>query len=49
MVTASGVEFTANSKVFLAMASKEVILSAGTIQTPQILELSGEDIGFVFA
>ncbi|KAJ6579502.1 alcohol oxidase [Mycena vulgaris] len=41
MVTASGVEFTANSRTYFAKAAKEVILSGGTIQTPQILELSG--------
>ncbi|KAJ7083066.1 alcohol oxidase [Mycena belliarum] len=41
MVTASGVEFSANSRTYFAHAAREVILSAGSIQTPQILELSG--------
>ncbi|KAJ7499635.1 alcohol oxidase [Mycena latifolia] len=38
---AIGVEFTVDSKVYSVYASKEIILSAGAIQTPQILELSG--------
>ncbi|KAJ6589232.1 hypothetical protein B0H19DRAFT_1058267 [Mycena capillaripes] len=38
---AVGVEFTAQGKLHSVYASKEIILSAGTIQTPQILELSG--------
>lgn len=40
-VTAVGVRFTANGNDFTAMCQKEVIASAGTVQTPQILELSG--------
>ncbi|KAJ7154773.1 GMC oxidoreductase-domain-containing protein, partial [Mycena filopes] len=38
---ATGVEFTVNGKAHSVYASKEIILSAGVIQTPQILELSG--------
>lgn len=30
-----------DGKTFTAAASREIILSAGTIQTPQLLELSG--------
>ena len=39
---ASGVHFVVDGNSFVANASKEVILSAGAIQTPQLLELSGE-------
>jgi hypothetical protein len=38
---ASRVQFVVDGKVFIANASKEVILSAGAFQTPQLLELSG--------
>lgn len=38
---ASGVRFTHNSQEYTVAASREVILSAGTIKSPQILELSG--------
>jgi choline dehydrogenase-like flavoprotein len=38
---ASGVQFVVDGKVFVVNASKEVVLSAGAIQTPQLLELSG--------
>ncbi|KAJ7448597.1 alcohol oxidase [Mycena galericulata] len=38
---AVGVEFLVHGRVYSVSASKEIILSAGTIQTPQILELSG--------
>jgi choline dehydrogenase len=36
-----GVEFIRNSERFVAKARREVIISAGAIQSPQILELSG--------
>ncbi|XP_050302050.1 uncharacterized protein LOC126740165 [Anthonomus grandis grandis] len=39
--TAEGVQFTKNGKIYEAKASKEVILSAGAIASPQILQLSG--------
>ncbi|KAJ6579513.1 alcohol oxidase [Mycena vulgaris] len=38
---AAGVEFTVDGKTYSVPVTKEVILSAGAIQTPQILELSG--------
>lgn len=38
---ATGVEFIAGGAKFYARATKEVILSAGSIQSPQLLELSG--------
>jgi len=38
---AKGVEFLVNGQTYKVTANKEVICSAGTIQTPQILELSG--------
>ncbi|RDB17745.1 Pyranose dehydrogenase 3 [Hypsizygus marmoreus] len=41
MVVATGVQYFANNQTFAVKVGKEVILSAGTIQTPQILELSG--------
>ncbi|KAJ6478519.1 alcohol oxidase [Mycena vitilis] len=40
-VVAHQVEFSVNGKVYSANVSKEVVLSAGTIQTPAILQLSG--------
>ncbi|KAJ3981819.1 alcohol oxidase [Lentinula detonsa] len=40
-IRVTGVEFIVDGKTFVANARKEVILSAGTVQTPQILELSG--------
>ncbi|KAJ7587562.1 alcohol oxidase [Mycena floridula] len=40
-VTATGVEFHYGSEVHLARAAKEVILCAGALKSPQILELSG--------
>ena len=38
---AYGIEWTKNGKVYRAEARSEIILSAGTIQSPQILQLSG--------
>lgn len=38
---ATGVEFSHSGKLHTVKASKEVVLSAGVIQTPQLLELSG--------
>jgi choline dehydrogenase-like flavoprotein len=38
---ASGVRFTHKGQEYTASASREVILSAGTVKSPQILELSG--------
>jgi len=39
--SAAGVEWLAGGKVFNAHARREVVLSAGAIQSPQILQLSG--------
>ncbi|KAK0716054.1 putative choline dehydrogenase [Lasiosphaeris hirsuta] len=39
--TATGVRFRHGDDEFLASATKEIIISAGTVQSPQILELSG--------
>ncbi|KAJ7223140.1 alcohol oxidase [Mycena pura] len=39
--TATGVKFIVGSATYTANARKEVILSAGSVQTPQLLELSG--------
>ncbi|XP_072399589.1 glucose dehydrogenase [FAD, quinone]-like isoform X2 [Diabrotica undecimpunctata] len=38
---ARGVAFTRNGQNFIATASKEVVVSAGAFQTPQLLMLSG--------
>lgn len=38
---AEAVEFTKHGRTYLAKASKEIILSAGTVGSPQILMLSG--------
>lgn len=38
---ATGVCFRHNGQEYTVSASKEIILSAGTVQSPQILELSG--------
>ncbi|KAF7342208.1 Alcohol oxidase [Mycena venus] len=40
-LTASGVEYLVNNQTLTASVSKEVILSAGTIGSPKVLELSG--------
>ncbi|KAI1856571.1 hypothetical protein JX265_011530 [Neoarthrinium moseri] len=39
--TAKGVRFQRDGSSFFAAASREVIISAGSVQSPQILELSG--------
>ena len=39
--TSTGVTFLSNGKEFAVSANREVILAAGVVQTPQILELSG--------
>ncbi|KAJ7234408.1 alcohol oxidase [Mycena rebaudengoi] len=41
VATATAVSFVSNGVTYKASASKEVILSAGAVQTPQLLELSG--------
>jgi len=38
---ATGVEFTVNGEARQAFATREVIVAAGTIQSPQLLQLSG--------
>jgi choline dehydrogenase-like flavoprotein len=38
---ATGIEFCSNGKSYSAKANKEVIVSGGTINSPQLLELSG--------
>jgi choline dehydrogenase-like flavoprotein len=40
-LTASGVEYIVNNQTQTVSLSKEVILSAGTIGSPKVLELSG--------
>ncbi|KAI1385500.1 GMC oxidoreductase [Hypoxylon trugodes] len=39
--TATGARFTHSSNSFAVLASREIILSTGSIQSPQLLELSG--------
>ncbi|KAJ4464642.1 alcohol oxidase [Lentinula edodes] len=39
--TATGVQFSANGTNYTVSSRKEVILSAGSLHTPQLLELSG--------
>ncbi|XP_054282394.1 glucose dehydrogenase [FAD, quinone]-like [Macrosteles quadrilineatus] len=39
--TAYGVEFTKGGNIFMVKAKKEIVLSAGSVNTPQILMLSG--------
>ncbi|KAI4173725.1 MAG: hypothetical protein LQ348_006486 [Seirophora lacunosa] len=41
LVVAKGVRFTSGGKPQIVHANREVILAAGTFQSPQILELSG--------
>ena len=38
---ASGVTFNSGGKKYTAVAKKEVLISAGTVNSPQVLELSG--------
>lgn len=38
---ATGAQFLVGNQTYTANASKEVILAASTVQTPQLLELSG--------
>ncbi|KAL4888789.1 hypothetical protein BDV59DRAFT_205779 [Aspergillus ambiguus] len=40
-VTARGVKFTKEGQAYTVAVAREVILAAGTTQTPQLLELSG--------
>ncbi|KAF8905300.1 alcohol oxidase [Mucidula mucida] len=40
-LTATGVEFEYDGKTYVVNASKEVVVSAGSLKSPQILELSG--------
>ena len=40
-VVASGVTFNSGGNKYTVVAKKEVLISAGTINSPQILELSG--------
>jgi len=40
-IVATGVIFTSGGKEYTVAAKKEVIISCGTVNTPQLLELSG--------
>ena len=40
-LNATGVEFIKNKKKILINCNKEIIISAGTINSPKILQLSG--------
>ncbi|KAI0053813.1 GMC oxidoreductase [Auriscalpium vulgare] len=40
-LVATGVDFTVGNQTFTVKANKEVILAAGSLKTPQLLELSG--------
>ncbi|KAI4105622.1 MAG: hypothetical protein LQ345_007219 [Seirophora villosa] len=40
-LVATGLNFTANNQSFIANATREVIISGGTMKSPQMLELSG--------
>ncbi|KAL8992604.1 MAG: hypothetical protein Q9169_006969 [Polycauliona sp. 2 TL-2023] len=40
-LVATGLNFTANNQTFIANASREIIISGGTMKSPQMLELSG--------
>lgn len=40
-MVATGVRFTCQDQEYTASANREIILSAGSVQSPQILELSG--------
>lgn len=40
-LVATGLNFTANNQSFIANATREVIVSGGTMKSPQMLELSG--------
>lgn len=41
LITATGVEYTQQGEKHLVTATKEVVLSAGALQSPKLLELSG--------
>ncbi|KAI1818224.1 GMC oxidoreductase [Poronia punctata] len=47
--TATGIRFRQGGREFVASAAREVIISAGSVQSPQLLELSGIGIPQVLA